>query len=65
MSNGNQHNHQDLPFVLVGKAGGKLQGNRHIKMEKPTPLSNVWVTVMNLAGIPTEKYAESNGQVEL
>ena len=50
---------------LVGKAGGKIQGNRHIKVEKPTPLSNVWTSVIELAGIPTEKYAESNGRVEL
>jgi hypothetical protein len=65
MSNGNQHNHQDLPFVLVGGAGGKLQGNRHLKTEKPAPLSNVWVSVLELAGIPTEKYAESSGRFEL
>jgi hypothetical protein len=64
MSNGNQHNHDNLPFVLVGKAGGKLKGNRHHKVEK-APLSNVWVSVIELAGIPTEKYAESNGRVDL
>jgi hypothetical protein len=65
MSNGNQHNHVDLPFVLVGKAGGKIQGNRHIKVEKPTPLSNVWASIIGLAGVPIEKYAESNGIFEL
>src|SRR5215470_11378577 len=30
MSNGNQHDHDPLPIVLLGGASGKLQGNRHI-----------------------------------
>jgi hypothetical protein len=64
MSNGNQHNHENLPIVMVGKAAGKLKGNRHMKVEK-APLSNVYVSLIELAGIPTEKYAESNGRFEL
>jgi hypothetical protein len=64
MSNGNQHNHDNLPMVLVGKAAGKLKGNRHHKVDK-APMSNVWVSVIEMAGIPTEKYAESTQRFEL
>jgi hypothetical protein len=64
MSNGNQHNHDNLPFVLVGKAGGKLKGNRHHKVEK-APMSNVWLSVIELAGVQVEKYAESQSKFEL
>src|SRR5262245_33226519 len=30
MSNGNQHDHDPLPIVLLGGASGQLQGNRHV-----------------------------------
>jgi len=66
MSNGNQHIHSDLPMVMVGGASGAIKGNRHIKV-KPgsTPASNLWVTLLNIAGVPTDKYAESTGRLEL
>lgn len=65
MSNGNQHIHSDLPFVLVGGTGGRIKGNQHIKVASKTPVSNVWLTLQKIAGVETEKYAESTGTIEL
>jgi hypothetical protein len=30
-----------------------------------TPLSNLMLSILEVAGIPTEKYGESNGRIEL
>ena len=30
MSDGNQHNHTDLPIILAGGASGRLKGGRHL-----------------------------------
>jgi len=65
MSNGNQHIHTNLPIVVVGGGAGKVKGNRHIKVKDTTPLSNLMLTFLDVAGIPTEKYGESSGRVEL
>jgi len=65
MSNGNQHNHQDLPLVLVGGTGGRFKGNNHVKVKDRTPVSNVWLTLQKLAGVQADKYAESTGTIEL
>jgi hypothetical protein len=66
MSNGNQHIHTNLPMMLVGGAAGALKGNRHIKVkEGSTPASNLWLSVLNMAGIATDKYGESTGRLEL
>jgi len=65
MANGNQHNHSDLPLVLVGGTGGRIKGNQHIKVKEKTPVSNVWLTLQKLAGVQTDKYAESTGTIEL
>jgi hypothetical protein len=64
MSNGNQHNHQDLPMVLVGGLNG-VKGNNHIKTTQRLPMSNMWLTLQKLAGVETDKYADSTGTIEL
>jgi hypothetical protein len=65
MSNGNQHIHTNLPIVTVGGGAGKIKGNRHIRVGENTPLSNLMITFLDVAGIPTDKYGESNGRVQL
>jgi hypothetical protein len=65
MSNGNQHIHTNLPIVTVGGAGGRVKGNRHIRVKDTTPLSNLMLTFLDVAGIPAEKYGESNGRIDL
>jgi hypothetical protein len=66
MSNGNQHIHTNLPMVLVGGAAGRLKGDRHIKVkEGSTPASNLWLSMINMAGGEMAKYGESNGRLEL
>jgi hypothetical protein len=65
MSNGNQHIHTNLPIFTVGGAAGKLKGNRHIRVKDTTPLSNLMLTILDVAGISSQKYGESNGRIEL
>ncbi len=60
MSNSDIHNHTDLP-VLV--AGGGVKG-RHIRYDKPTPLANVHLTLLEKAGIRMDRFADSKGKVE-
>jgi hypothetical protein len=65
MSNGNQHIHTNLPILVVGGAAGRVKGNKHVRVKDTTPLSNLMLTIMDVAGIPTEKYGESTGRVDL
>jgi hypothetical protein len=65
MSDGNQHNHTDLPIVLAGGASGRLKGGRHLRHPKNTPMANLLVAVLDTLGIPTDKFGDSNGEVNL
>jgi len=65
MSNGNVHDHENLPILVAGRAAGKLKAGRHIKMTARTPLSNLMITLLEKAGVPTDKFGESVGRVEL
>ncbi len=65
MSDGNQHNHTDLPVVLAGGGSGRLKGGRHLRHPKNTPMANLLVAMLDTMGIPTDKFGDSNGEVSL
>jgi hypothetical protein len=63
MSNSDRHNNYPLPIILVGGANGKLKGGRHIVPPERTPVANLHLSVLNMAGIPQEKFANSTGML--
>jgi hypothetical protein len=63
MSNSNLHNHYPLPVILAGGAAGALQGNRHVKCAKETPMTNLLVSMLDKSGIPVESLGDSTGTV--
>lgn len=63
MGNPNVHDHSNLPILVAGGAAGGMQGGRHIRYDKPTPLANLHLTLLNKAGVPIEKFADSKGCV--
>lgn len=65
ISDGNLHTHHDLPIVLAGGGAGQVKGNRHVMYPKETPLNNLLLTVLEKAGVPTEKFGDSTGKLEL
>jgi hypothetical protein len=65
MSDGNQHNHTDLPIVLAGGASGRLKGGRHLRHPKNTPMSNLLLAMLDTLQVPTDRFGDSNGKVSL
>jgi hypothetical protein len=65
LSDGNQHNHTDLPLIIAGGASGRVKGGRHLPHPKETPMANLLVSVLNKLEIPTETFGDSNGAVAL
>ncbi|HYR83123.1 MAG TPA: DUF1552 domain-containing protein [Terriglobia bacterium] len=65
MSNGNQHDHDPLPIVLVGGASGQLQGNRHIVTPAHTPMANLLLSVLDKLGVHQDTFGDSTGKLEI
>lgn len=65
MSDGNSHNHDPLPIVLAGHAGGTLQGNRHILQKQLTPMSNLLVAMLEKLGCPEDHIGDSNARMAI
>ena len=64
LSDGNAHSNTDLPLLVAGHAGG-LKGGQYVASELGTPVSNLFVRLMNAAGLETEKFADSTGSLSL
>jgi hypothetical protein len=64
MSDSNLHFQLDLPTLMVGGVAGTAKGGRHRKYNNTTPIANLWVTVLNKVGVPTEKFGNSTGSIE-
>jgi hypothetical protein len=65
MSDGNSHNHDPLPIVLAGRAGGSLQGNRHIRQKDLTPMSNLLLAMLEKLGVPEEHFGDSTARLSI
>ena len=65
MSNSNVHNHSPLPILVAGGATGKMKGGRHVKYPENTPMANLLLSLLDKAGVPTEKFGDSSGRVSL
>jgi hypothetical protein len=64
ISDGNAHNHDNLPILLAGRGGGNLKTGRHIRYADNTPLDNLYLDVLDRVGVPTDHLGDSTGQLK-
>jgi len=65
LSNSDQHSHIDLPLVLIGGGAGRLQGGRHLRFQKDTPMNNLHLTILDKVGVDVGKFGDSTGTIPL
>jgi hypothetical protein len=66
MANGNTHNHRNCPLIMLGHAGGLLDGGVHVKAPSGTPMANVFLTLLHGLGLSDlESFGDSTGEFSL
>jgi hypothetical protein len=65
LSNGNVHDHFDLPILLAGGGAGVLKGGRHIRYPEQTPMANLYMSILEKLGHPVERIGDSTGKLDL
>ncbi len=65
ISDGNRHNHDDLPILLAGRAGGALKAGRHLRYDRETPLTNLYLAMLERVGIEEKSFGDSTGVLSL
>lgn len=63
IGDGNRHNHDDLPLLMAGRAGGTIDTGRHIKYENGTPMTNLFLSLLDRVGAKVESLGDSSGRL--
>ena len=61
IADGNSHHHDDLPVLLAGRGGGTIATGRHIKLEKETPMCNLYLSMLDRMGVKGDRFGDSTG----
>jgi hypothetical protein len=64
LGDGNAHNHDQLPILLAGRGGGTVTPGRHIKTDGPTPLNNLFCSMLDRVGAKVDRFGDSTGTFE-
>jgi hypothetical protein len=63
LSDGNRHAHDDLPVLMVGHGAGLRMGS-HVAYPTQTPMTNLYLTLLDRMGVPAERIGDSTGRIE-
>ena len=64
LRDGNKHSPHNLPLVLGGRAGGRINTGQHLVYDKDTPLSNLYCCMLDAFGAPVDRFADSTGKLK-
>ena len=64
IADSNRHTHEDLPMLLLGRGDGSLKPGRHIVYPKDTPVTNLFLTLLDRMGVQPESIGDSTGKIE-
>jgi hypothetical protein len=61
ISDGNAHAHDDLPILVAGRANRTIKTGRHVRYAKETPLTNLYVSILERLRIEVPGFGDSTG----
>lgn len=64
LGDGNRHTHHDLPIVLAGGAGGRIETGRVIRYQKEQPMANLFLSMLDCMGTPAQAMGDSTGLLD-
>jgi hypothetical protein len=65
IGDGDRHNHDDLPMLLIGGGGGTIKSGRHLKYATNTPLMNLYLALFERMGAGTQRFGDSTGTLSI
>ena len=65
ISDGNLHLHENLPVLVAGHGGGSLTPGRHVRVKENTPMTNLYLSLLDRMGAQAERVGDSTGKLEV
>jgi Protein of unknown function (DUF1552) len=62
ISDGNRHNHDDLPVLLAGGSHAFRTG-RHVRYAQGAPVTGLYLSMLDAMGVPTDHFGDSQGHL--
>ncbi|MEO5716123.1 MAG: DUF1552 domain-containing protein [Luteolibacter sp.] len=59
ISDGDRHNHNDLPVLVAGHAGGAFTPGRHVDLGEDVPMSNLYLRMLEEFGAKEKRFGDS------
>lgn len=63
ISDGNRHNHEELPILVAGGHAAGVAGGRHVRVVRETPLANLHVALLRRLGVDVARHGDSTGEL--
>jgi len=63
IKHGDYHSLTDLPLVVTGGGGGRVNLGRHVRYPQAQPYANLLMTLTNIMGADTPRVGDSTGQL--
>jgi uncharacterized protein DUF1552 len=64
LSDGNRHTHDDLPTLIAGRGGNWIKPGRRIVYRKETPMSNLFLSMMDGMGVHADYFGDATGRLD-
>ncbi len=61
ISDGDRHNHDDLPILVAGNAGGAFTPGCHVELGENIPMSNLHLRLLEEFGVKQKSFSDSTG----
>ena len=61
IADGDRHNHDDLPIVVAGNAGGAFSPGRHVDLGEDVPMANLYLRMLEEFGVKEKRFGDSTG----
>lgn len=58
---GNAHDPHNLPLVLAGHGGGRVQGGQYLVSPRNTPLCNLFTSMLQAGGMAVDRFSDATG----
>jgi len=67
LGNGNgdgaRHDHRSCAMLLAGRGGGTIDPGRYVQSAAGTPVTNLWLSLMDRMGVRLERHGDSTGRL--
>ncbi len=65
IADGNKHNNENIPVILAGGGSGKLTPGRHIQAPEGTPMTNLYLSLLDRMDVSAKRIGDSSGKLDL